>query len=231
MDLASARGTKLSDIVINHRPSTGRGKRLTIPQEGVLRRLYEQELPSLSNGELPARGFWENLASQFHKRTGREYSWLSVKRRAAGWGQKSVETDRRLDTSRASELEIENSVSEPSDHEIPHDPPPQEANNPRYHKQSLPHILGIRTSQSYRNLKEALVSATGCSAVGFQVAQTQAKTPVGTSDLIVCRNPGPDQDRPKVYRSQDIVADLLHQRDAPKLLPNGCKTSCRLPPM
>ncbi|KAJ5402337.1 uncharacterized protein N7487_008233 [Penicillium crustosum] len=126
MDLASARGTKLSDIVINHRPSTGRGKRLTIPQEGVLRRLYEQELPSLSNGELPARGFWENLASQFHKRTGREYSWLSVKRRAAGWGQKSVETDRRLDTSRASELEIENSVSEPSDHEIPHDPPPQE---------------------------------------------------------------------------------------------------------
>ncbi|KAF4766007.1 hypothetical protein N7455_005248 [Penicillium solitum] len=126
MDLASARGTKLSDIVIDHRPSTGRGKKLTIAQEGVLRRLYEQELPSLSNGELPARGFWEKLASQFHKQTGREYSWLSVKRRAAGWGRKSVETDRRLDTSRDSELGIENSVPEPSHHEISHGSPPQE---------------------------------------------------------------------------------------------------------
>ncbi|KAJ5214010.1 hypothetical protein N7449_001179 [Penicillium cf. viridicatum] len=128
MDLASARGTKLSDIVIDHRPSTGRGKKLTLAQEGILRRLYEQKLPSVSNGELPAKGFWVNLASQFHEQTGREYSWLSVKRRAAGWGQKSVETDRRLDTSRASELGVENSVPEPSHQEIAiaHESPPQE---------------------------------------------------------------------------------------------------------
>ncbi|KAJ5607844.1 hypothetical protein N7537_004463 [Penicillium hordei] len=126
MDLASARGTKLSDIVIDHRPSTGRGKKLTLAEEGVLRRLYEQALPSVSNGELPAKGFWVNLASQFHEQTGREYSWLSVKRRAAGWGQKSVETDRRLDTSRASELEVESSVPRPSHQEIAHESPPKE---------------------------------------------------------------------------------------------------------
>lgn len=126
MDLTSARGTKLSDIVIDHRPSTGRGKKLTLAQEGVLRRLYEKELPSVSNSELPAKWFWENLASQFHEQTGREYSWLSVKRRAAGWGQKSVETDPLLDTSRATELGIENSVPEPSHHEIADESPPQE---------------------------------------------------------------------------------------------------------
>lgn len=127
MDLASVRGTKLSDIVISHRPSTGRGKKLTVTQESVLRRLYEQELPSVSNGELPTKGFWVNLASRFHKETGREYSWLSVKRQAAGWGQKSVKTDRRLGTSRASELGIENSAPEPSHQEIAHESPPQES--------------------------------------------------------------------------------------------------------
>ncbi|OQD67625.1 hypothetical protein PENPOL_c003G03720 [Penicillium polonicum] len=129
IDLASARGTKLSDVVINHRPSTGRGKKLTLAQESVLRRLYEQELPSVSNGELPTKAFWVNLASQFHEETGREYSWLSVKRQAAGWGQISVETDRRLDTPRASELGIENSVPEPSHQEIAHESPPQESSH------------------------------------------------------------------------------------------------------
>ncbi|KGO77710.1 hypothetical protein PITC_009800 [Penicillium italicum] len=119
MDFASARGTKLSDIVIDHRPSTGRGKKLTLAQEGVLRRLYEQELPSVSNVELPAKGFWVNLASLFHEQTGREYSWLSVKRRAAGWRQKSVEID-RLDASRASELGHEDSVPGPSNQDIAH---------------------------------------------------------------------------------------------------------------
>lgn len=118
MDLASARGTKLSDIVIDHRPSTGRGKKLTLAQEGVLRRLYEQELPSVSNGKVPAKGFWENLASLFHDHTGREYSWLSVKRRAAGWRQKSVEIDGRLDASRASELGVEDWEPGPSNQDI-----------------------------------------------------------------------------------------------------------------
>ncbi|KAJ5963910.1 uncharacterized protein N7479_003786 [Penicillium vulpinum] len=114
MDLASARGTKISDIVIDNRPSTGRGKKLTLAQESLLRRLYEQELPSVSNDEPQAKGFWVKLASQFHQQTGREYSWSSVKRRAAGWHQKSPEIERRLDASRASELGIEDSVVEPS---------------------------------------------------------------------------------------------------------------------
>ncbi|KAJ9485556.1 hypothetical protein VN97_g7807 [Penicillium thymicola] len=126
MDLASARGTKLSDIVIDHRPLTGRGKKLTLAQEGVLRRLYEQELHSVPNCELPAKGFWTNLASQFREQTGREYSWLSVKRRAASWGRKSVEIGRQLDTSSASQLGIQNSVPGPSHQEIAHESPPQE---------------------------------------------------------------------------------------------------------
>lgn len=125
MDFASARGTKLSDIVIDHRPSTGRGKKLTFAQEGVLRRLYEQALPSVPNGKLPMKGFWVNLASRFHEQTGREYSWLSVKRRAAGWGQESLEIDRRLDTSRASDLGHEESVAEPSHQDIARESPRQ----------------------------------------------------------------------------------------------------------
>lgn len=129
VDLASARGTKLSDIVIDHRPLTGRGKKLTLAQEGVLRRLYEQELPSVSNGELPAKGFWMNLASQFREQTGREYSWLSVKRRAASWGRKSVEIGRQLDTSSASQLGIQKSVPGPSHQEIAHESPPQEGSD------------------------------------------------------------------------------------------------------
>ncbi|KAJ5171256.1 uncharacterized protein N7500_004039 [Penicillium coprophilum] len=123
MDLTSARGTKLNDIVIGHRPSTGRGKKLTLAQEGVLRRLYEQELPSVSNDEVPVKAFWLNLASRFHDQTGREYSWLSVKRRAAGWGHKSPEVDHRLDISRDSELVVENSVAEPSHEDVAHESP------------------------------------------------------------------------------------------------------------
>ncbi|KAJ6179694.1 hypothetical protein N7519_010155 [Penicillium mononematosum] len=123
MDLASARGTKISDIVIDHRPSTGRGKKLTLAQEGVLKRLYEQKLPSVPDGELPAKGFWVNLASQFREQTGREYSWLSVKRRAAGWRQKSLEIDHRLD---ASELGVEDSELEPSHQNIARGSPSQQ---------------------------------------------------------------------------------------------------------
>ncbi|KAJ5194258.1 hypothetical protein N7491_001594 [Penicillium cf. griseofulvum] len=114
MDLASARGTKLSDIVVDHRPSTGRGKKLTLAQEGVLKRLYEQELPSVPNAEAPVKGFWVNLAERFREQTGREYSWLSVKRRAAGWRQNSPEVDRRLDGSFASDVRAEDSVAGPS---------------------------------------------------------------------------------------------------------------------
>ncbi|KAG0157163.1 hypothetical protein PDIDSM_4348 [Penicillium digitatum] len=117
IDLASARGTKLSDIVIDRRPSTGRGKKLTSAQEGTLKKLYEQELPSVSNGELPAKGFW-SIASLFCEQTGREYSWLSVKRRAAGWRQKSVGIDRRRYSFRASELGAEDSVPEPSQQDV-----------------------------------------------------------------------------------------------------------------
>jgi hypothetical protein len=123
MDLASARGTKLSDIVIDHRPSTGRGKKLTLAQEGVLKRLYEQKLPSVPDGELPTKGFWVNLASQFREQTGREYSWLSVKRRAAGWRQKPLEIDHRLD---ASELGAEDSELEPSHQDIVRESPSQQ---------------------------------------------------------------------------------------------------------
>ncbi|OQE41871.1 hypothetical protein PENCOP_c004G06972 [Penicillium coprophilum] len=123
MDLASARGTKLNDIVIGHRPSTGRGKKLTLAQEGVLRRLYEQELPSVSNDEVPVKAFWLNLASRFHDQTGREYSWLSVKRRAAGWGHKSPEVDQQLETSRTSQLVVEDSVAAPSHQDIARESP------------------------------------------------------------------------------------------------------------
>ncbi|CAG8890618.1 unnamed protein product [Penicillium egyptiacum] len=123
MDLTSARGTKLSDIVIDHRPSTGRGKRLTLAQEGILRRLYEQELPSVPSGELPVKGFWVNLASRFREQTGREYSWLSVKRRAAGWRQKPLEIDRRLD---ASELGVGDSKFEPRHRDIARELPSQQ---------------------------------------------------------------------------------------------------------
>ncbi|KAJ5502532.1 hypothetical protein N7463_005406 [Penicillium fimorum] len=123
MDFASARGTKLSDIVIDHRPSTGRGKKITLAQEGVLRRLYEQELPSVSNDEVPVKAFWVNLASRFREQTGREYSWLSVKRRAAGWRQKSLEVDQRLDISRGSKLRVEDSVAGPSHHDIARESP------------------------------------------------------------------------------------------------------------
>ncbi|KAJ5824982.1 hypothetical protein N7447_007322 [Penicillium robsamsonii] len=118
MDFASARGTKLGDIVIDHRPSTGRGKKITLAQEGVLRRLYEQELPSVPKDEVPVKAFWVNLASRFREQTGREYSWLSVKRRAAGWRQKSPKVDQRLDISRDTELGIEDSVAGPSHQDI-----------------------------------------------------------------------------------------------------------------
>ena len=107
MDLASARGTKLSDIVIDQRPSTGRGKKLTLAQEDVLKTLYEQELPSVPDGELPVKGFWVNLASRFREQTGREYSWLSVKRRAAGWRQNCLEIDHRLDASEVGSEDLE----------------------------------------------------------------------------------------------------------------------------
>ncbi|KAI2710241.1 hypothetical protein CBS147332_5942 [Penicillium roqueforti] len=120
IDFASARGTKLNDIVVDHRPSTGRGKKLTLAQEGVLKRLYEQKLPAVSNGELPAKKFWLDVASRFHEETGREYSWLSVKRRAAGWRQKSPEVDQRLDASHASKLGIEDLVIEPNHQDISH---------------------------------------------------------------------------------------------------------------
>ncbi|KAJ6169146.1 hypothetical protein N7497_001989 [Penicillium chrysogenum] len=120
MDLASARGTKLSDIVIDHRPSTGRGKKLTLAQENVLKRLYQQKLRSVPDGELPAKGFWVNLASQFREQTGREYSWLSVKRRAAGWSQKSLEIEHRLD---ASDLVAEDSELEPSHQDVARESP------------------------------------------------------------------------------------------------------------
>ncbi|KXG54205.1 uncharacterized protein PGRI_073490 [Penicillium griseofulvum] len=123
MDLASARGTKLSDIVVDHRPSTGRGKKLTLAQESVLKRLYEQELPSVSNAGAPLKGFWVNLASRFSEQTGREYSWLSVKRRAAGWRQKSPEVDRQLDVSHASGVGAEASVAGPSNQDIGRDTP------------------------------------------------------------------------------------------------------------
>ncbi|KAJ5373035.1 hypothetical protein N7517_005041 [Penicillium concentricum] len=126
MDLTSVRGTKLSDIVVDHRPSTGRGKKITLAQEAVLRRLYEEELPSVSNGKVQGKTFWANLASRFHEQTGREYSWLSVKRRAAGWRQNSPEVDRRLDTSHGSELGVEDSVAEPSHQDIARESPRQQ---------------------------------------------------------------------------------------------------------
>jgi hypothetical protein len=112
MDLTSARGTKVSDIVIDHRPSTGRGKKLTPAQEGVLRELFEQALPSVPKGAPLVKSFWVNVASRFREDTGREYSWLSVKRRAAGWHQGSPEDERPVDVSRASVISGENPVTE-----------------------------------------------------------------------------------------------------------------------
>ncbi|CAG8160592.1 unnamed protein product [Penicillium nalgiovense] len=144
MDLASARGTKISDIVIDHRPSTGRGKKLTLAQEGVLKSLYEQELPSVPNGELPVKGFWVNLASRFRDQTGREYSWLSVKRRAAGWRQTSLEIDQRLD---ASELGAEDSELEPSHQDIARESPSQQDSR----DSEQPTLPPIKPSQHQRD--------------------------------------------------------------------------------
>jgi hypothetical protein len=147
MDLASARGTKLSDIVIDHRPSTGRGKKLTLAQENVLKRLYQQKLPSVPDGELPAKGFWVNLASQFREQTGREYSWLSVKRRAAGWSQKSLEIDHRLDVS---DLVAEDSEFEPSHQDVARESPSQEDPRDSEQQPMLPSIKHQRDSTTLK---------------------------------------------------------------------------------
>ncbi|KAJ5787697.1 hypothetical protein N7457_002687 [Penicillium paradoxum] len=122
MDLASARGTKVRDIVIDRRPSTGRGKKLTLAQENVLRELYEQELPFLPEGEHPVKRFWVNLASRFREHTGREYSWLSVKRRAETWRQKSPRDDGRLHTPSADLLNGGDSTAKTSHEPLAHHP-------------------------------------------------------------------------------------------------------------
>jgi hypothetical protein len=84
MGLASVHGAKISDIVVDKRPRTGRGKKLTLAQENVLKRLYEQKRPSLPEGEVPVKSFWVNLATRFRRSTGREYSWQSAKRKIMG---------------------------------------------------------------------------------------------------------------------------------------------------
>lgn len=84
MGLASAYGGILTDIRVEKRLATGRGKKLTLAQENVLRRLYELELPSIPHGEIPVKRFWVHLAARFHQCCGREYSWLSVKRKIMG---------------------------------------------------------------------------------------------------------------------------------------------------
>jgi hypothetical protein len=47
-------------------PSTGRGKKLTLAQENVLKRLYQQKLPSVPDGELPAKGFWAGAVIDYY---------------------------------------------------------------------------------------------------------------------------------------------------------------------
>ncbi|KAJ5542233.1 hypothetical protein N7535_004656 [Penicillium sp. DV-2018c] len=101
MSPTSVHGTRIRDI-IDHRTRTRRGKPLTPAQEGLLRKLYERELPFVPKGAPPVKPFWVNLASQFHKHSGREYSWLSVKRRVAGWHQGSLQDERSANVSRAS---------------------------------------------------------------------------------------------------------------------------------
>lgn len=86
---ASVNGAILSDIVIDQRTKSGRGKKLTLAQENVLKRLYELELPLLPDGQPPAKRFWVNLASRFQQCTGRDYSWLSVRRKLANSGNES----------------------------------------------------------------------------------------------------------------------------------------------
>lgn len=83
--LSSANGTLIPDIVVDRRLSSGRGKKLTPAQENVLKRLYEQESPSLPKGELPTKRFWIHLATRLRRCIGREYSWLSVKRKVIGF--------------------------------------------------------------------------------------------------------------------------------------------------
>ncbi|KAJ5357713.1 hypothetical protein N7541_004871 [Penicillium brevicompactum] len=63
-----------------------RGKKLTLAQENVLRRLYELESPSIPEGQIPVKKFWVYLATRFQQCTGREYSWLSVRRKIMGSG-------------------------------------------------------------------------------------------------------------------------------------------------
>lgn len=90
--LASAHGAVISDIVLEKRPCTGRGRKLTLAQENVLNRLYELERPSLPDGEVPVKPFWVHLASRFQQCTGRDYSWLSVRRRIMGPAKASQRT-------------------------------------------------------------------------------------------------------------------------------------------
>jgi hypothetical protein len=84
MGLASVHGAMISDIVVTNRPNTGRGKKLTLLQLNVLKRLYEQQLPSVPPGEVPVKSFWVNLVTLFRRYTGREYSWQSAKRNILG---------------------------------------------------------------------------------------------------------------------------------------------------
>ncbi|KAJ5143902.1 uncharacterized protein N7515_002689 [Penicillium bovifimosum] len=127
MDLTSVRGgTIVKDIVVDHCPSTGRrprGKPLTPAQEGLLRELFEQELLFVPKGSQPLKPFWVNLASRFREHSGQEYSWLSVKRRAAGWHQGSPENERPVDVSRASLNRGESPVTENKSEAAVRDPP------------------------------------------------------------------------------------------------------------
>ncbi|KAJ5305947.1 hypothetical protein PENANT_c015G08294 [Penicillium antarcticum] len=81
LGLATARGALLLDIRVDHALPGTRGKQLTAAQEAVLWTLYLQHDPFPLETKLPGKRFWMDLAVKFQERTGRSYSWLSVKRR------------------------------------------------------------------------------------------------------------------------------------------------------
>lgn len=124
-DFASVKGAVLSDMVIDQRTGSGRGKKLTLAQENVLTRLYELELPLLPEGEPPAKRFWVNLASRFQKCTGRDYSWLSVRRKLTKSANKGQHPTCSQPSEGIAQVGDESPVVEPVPLNASNDPPRQ----------------------------------------------------------------------------------------------------------
>ena len=123
MDLASVHGAMISDIVVDKRPSTGRGKKLTLAQENIIKRLYEEESSSIPEGEVPVKSFWINLVTRFRRYTGREYSWQSAKRKIMGSLNEGGRPNSVQESLPAEAYSNESPIVEPSTPTVPGTPP------------------------------------------------------------------------------------------------------------